>query len=507
MKKKDKRTCPCGCGKPFALCCGRLTKVVSIEQFGFKRASQQLRRKLGAFADQPFLAREVTRAQKIYLNKINSEMIEQYDEFILERCFEWAIFDYKLMTGETIIEMFQRNPDLTGQEQQLLRDWSQSRISLYEVENISSSKNDLTLHDLVCGSRITVYDPNAAQELDQGMILLMRVLKVGDEYEFSTSGMALPSICKDLLLGKIRNDLELYCIKRNIPVAEGANQYLRDNACLLNSWVIEINLNNPDPFTTDEESDKDIPTDKESFSSEIAREITNVLFDDYYDRWVNCPISALNGLTPKQACRSSEGRKFLKEMLYELEQVEIERECNGEPSYDFSKVWQRLGLPREKTDNCDTRLSLVKNEPGTVNNWRQNPGDYQWPYPSYAQVALQVLEDLTTRGCSQNQLNSALRLWHDFCWTEHPTIRKANVWVATIIYAMARLELDRKVNRQELAERYGIAPSTISSNFRKLCLTLELPDYDHRYSAHKPAIPDLNVDYSLLARIWKTIKI
>ncbi|HAU31911.1 MAG: SEC-C motif domain protein [Desulfotomaculum sp. 46_296] len=499
MKKKDKETCPCGCG--------RLAKVVSIEQFGFRRTGQQLRRKLGTFADQPFLAREVTRAQKIYLDKINNEMIDRFDEFILERCFEWLIFDYILMTGETIIEMFQRNPDLTRQEQQLLREWAQSRISLYEVESISS-KNCLTLHDLIGRKRMTVYDLNAAQELDRGMVLLMRVLKVGDEYEFSTSGLALPAACKDLLLERIKNDLELYCSKKNIPVLdEGINTYLKDNACLLNSWVIEMNLNYPASFTIDEESDKGIQEpEKESFSSEIAREITNVLFDEYYDRWINCPISALNGLTPKQACRSSEGRKFLKEMLHELEQVEIERECNGEPSYDFRKVWQKLGLAREKPNKCGATLYLVKNESDTVNLYH-NPGNYQWPYPNYAQVALKVLEDLTTRGCSRNQLNSALRLWHDFCWTERPAIRKSNVWVATIIYAMARLELDRKVNRQKLAERYGIAPSTISSNFRKLCLTLELPDFDNHYSTHKPAIPDLNVDYSLLARIWKNIKI
>lgn len=506
MKKKDKENCPCGCGEPFAQSCGRLAKVVSIEQFRFRRAGQQLRRKLGTFADQPFLAREVTRAQKIYLDKINNEMIDHYDEFILERCFEWLIFDYILMTGETIIETFQKSPDLTGQEQQLLREWSQSRISLYEVENISSKKG-LTLHDLIGGTRMTVFDLNAAQELDQGMILLMRVLKVGDEYEFSTSGLALPATCKDLLLERIKKDLELYCAKRNIPVPEGVNAYLKDNACLLNSWVIEMNLNYPVPFATDEESDRGIAdSESGSFSSEIAREITNVLLDEYYDHWVDCPISALNGLTPRQACRSSEGRKFLKEMLHELEQVEIERESNGEPSYDFRKVWQKLGLAKEETNKCGTSLCLVKNDSDMV-NWRQNPGDYQWPYPSYAQVALQVLEDLTMRGCNRNQLNSALRLWHDFCWTERPAIRKSNVWVATIIYAMARLELDHKLKQQELAERYGIAPSTISSNFRKLCLTLELLDFDHRYSTHKPAIPDLNVDYSLLARIWRNLKI
>ncbi|MFA5385228.1 MAG: hypothetical protein WC364_11300 [Eubacteriales bacterium] len=505
MKKKDRETCPCGCGKP-SLCCGRLTKVVSMEQFGFKKAGRELRRKLGSFADQPFLSREVTRAQKNYLDKINNEIIDHYDEFTMERCFEWLIFDYILMTGETIIEMFQRGPDLTGQEQQLLREWSQSRISLYEVANISSKKV-LTLDDLIGGTQITVNDPDAAQELDQGMILLIRVLKIGNEYEFSTSGLVLPAACKDLFLKKIKNDLELYCSKKNITVSEGTNTYLRDNACLLNSWVIGMNFNYPASITIDEESDKGLPEpEKESFSSEIAREITNFLLDDYYDRWVNCPISALNGLTPRQACRSSEGRRFLKEVLHELEQVEIERERNGEPSYDFRKVWQKLGLSREKTDQCGTRLYLVKNESDTV-NWSQNPGDYQWPYPSYAQVALQVLEDLTTRGCGRNQLNSALRLWHDFCWTERPAIRKSNVWVATIIYAMARFGLDHKVNQQELAERYGIAPSTISSNFRRLCLALELPDYDHRYSTHQPAIPDLNVDYSLLARIWKNIRI
>jgi hypothetical protein len=332
----------------------------------------------------------------------------------------------------------------------------------------------------------------------------MRLLKVGVEYECSTSGLALPAVCKDLLLEKIHHDLESYFLKRNIPVTEGINAYLKDNACLLNSWVIEMNLEHTASLTIDEESGGSVPEPESgSFSSEIASEITNALIDEYYDRWVNCPISALNGLTPKQACRNSEGRKFLKEMLHELEQVEIERKRNGEPFYDFRKVWQKLGLSREKTNKYGTTLYLVNNEYGTDNWSRQD--EYQRPYPSYAQVALQVLEDLTTQGYNRIQLNSALRLWHDFFWTERPAIRKSNVWVATIIYTMARLELNRKVNQHELAERYGIAPSTISSNFRKLCLTLELLDFDHRYPIHKTAIPDFNVHYSMFVRMWKNL--
>jgi len=500
MRETGKRNkCACGSSKPYKQCCGIPAKVVSLAQFRWRRAGQQLRRKLGEFADQPFLAREAARAQQLYMEKLDPELIDQYDEFIMERCFEWFIFDYKLSTGETVIELFQKSPDLSVQEEELLKGWSSARISLYEVLDIPP-REGLALQDLICRTRMTVYDLNAAQELYPGMVLLMRVLKVGEAYEFSTSGLALPAPCKEVLLERVQDDLKAYCRERGISIREGVNSYLKNRACLLNTWVIEMDLSYtlPNMVSNNRKDCTPVKLDGDLVSDQIAREITNVFLDDYYDRWLDHPLSALNGLTPRQACRSIEGRERLKEMLRELEQVEIEREYNGEPAYDFQKAWRKLGLTRGRISKREATLSLMKNEV---------PDDYQWPFPGCLMVARQVLEDLKLRGHNRQQLGSALRLWHDYCWLGRPSFRKSAVWVASVIYTMARLELDRKVNQHDLAARYDVAPSSISLNFRNLCRTLGLVAFDRRYSTHRPVFPGLDGDYPLLDRIWKKLKL
>lgn len=500
MKETGKRDkCACGSSKPYEKCCGMPAKVVSLAQFRWQRVGQQLRRKLGEFADQPFLAREAARAQQLYMEKIDPELIDQYDEFIMERCFEWFIFDYRLSTGETVIELFQKSPDLSGQEKELLKGWASARISLYEVLDIPP-REGLALQDLIRLTGVTVYDLNAAQELYPGMVLLMRVLKVGEAYEFSTSGLALPAPCRDVLLERVQGDLKTYCRERGTSIREGVNSYLKIRAYLLNAWVIEMGLSYilPDMISNDSEDYTPVKPDYDPVPDQIARELTNVFLDDYYDRWLDHPLSVLNGLTPRQACRSTEGKERLKEMLRELEQVEIEREYNSEPAYDFQKVWRELGLARGRIGKGGATLSLVKNEV---------PDDYQWPFPGCLQVARQVMEDLKLKGCSHQQLGSALRLWHDYCWLGRPSFRKSAVWVASVIYTMARLELDRKVNQHDLAARYGVASSSISLNFRNLCRTLGLVAFDHRYSTHRPVFPGPNRDYPLLDRIWKKLKL
>jgi hypothetical protein len=474
-------------------------KVVSLAQFRWQQIGQQLRRKLGEFADQPFFAREAARAQQLYMEKLDPELIDQYDEFIMERCFEWFIFDYKLSTGETVIELFQKNPDLSGQEKELLKGWSSARISLYEVLDIPP-REGLVLQDLICHTGMTVYDLNAAQELYTGMVLFMRVLKVGETYEFSTSGLAIPASCREALLERIRDDLKTYCRERGISIREGVNSYLKSRACLLNTWVIEMGLSYilPDMVSNNRKDCTPVKLDGDLVSDQITHKITNDFLDDYYDCWLDHPQSVFNGLTPRQACRSIEGKERLKEMLRELEQTEIEREHNGEPAYDFQKVWRKLGLTSGRINKREATLSLVKNEV---------PDDYQWPFPGCLMVARQVQEDLKLRGYNRQQKGSALRLWHDYCWLERPSFRKSAVWVATVIYAMARLELDRKVNQHDLAARYGVAPSSISLNFRNLCRTLGLVAFDRQYSTHRPVFPGPDGDYPLLDRIWKKLKL
>ncbi len=408
--------------KPAPQCSEERSKVVSLMQFKWRRAGQMLRYKLGEFADQPFFAQEAGRARQIYVRSIDPSLVDEYDEFITERFFEWFIFDYRLSSGRTVFELFSENPDLSGEERELLKQWAQARLNFYEVQKVLPGKG-VVLQDLLCGRVVTVHDASVAQEIYPGMILFMRVLKVGEGYEFSTSGLALPAVFKEFLLARINEDLKVFCRKRKLSPREGVDLFLKENACLLNALVIELGVNYLSPRLINNHEH----SDGHEGVGQIAREIIGAFLDD-------------------------------------------------RPQEHFGR-----SLPAGQ--------------------------DFPWPSPGCAKVADQVAQDLKERGYNRLQINSAMRLWYDYCILAHPSFRKAAVWVASVVYTMARLEFDKKINQHDLAQKYGIAASTISANFRNLCRTLELVAFDRRYSTRRTVLASLFANYPLDSRALKGIKV
>jgi hypothetical protein len=135
-----------------------------------------------------------------------------------------------MSSGKTVIETFwQENlRDLGEKGSELARDWAGSPISLYEV-TMTLPGEGLLLKDLLGRGVIHVHDVNAASEIESGSILLMRVLKVGDEYEFSTSGLALPGDCKETILNYLNRERQEYFDERGTR-PRGWKSYLKERA-------------------------------------------------------------------------------------------------------------------------------------------------------------------------------------------------------------------------------------------------------------------------------------
>lgn len=515
--KKDKKSslCPCGSGKPAGQCCYRDNKVVSLYQVRMRRAGQELRRKLGEFADQPAFSREAARAQEQYLSCISPDYADRDDDFIMERCFEWFIFDYVLPSGSTIIELFRDSQSFSGAEEELLADWTAARVSIYEAVRNLQDKG-IVIRNLIDQSEIAVNDTTVAELVEEGAILLMRVLKVGNEYEFSTSGLALPGFCKLPLMRRLQDDLVRYCRQKGIPSSEAWQLYLRDRADKINGWVMDLGISASMPHLVDEDFSEpfmpDIhvqnPSLIDKLSARIAQRITDAFLDEYYDKWVDQSIPALGNKTPRDACRTEKGRSRVEELLRELERVEKSRAHKGEPYYDIDRVRKKLGL-KKNTPVVSVMPGPNKSDAeqaGTV-KWEKGPGDYKWPHPAQGRVASMVIKSLTARHYEDRQVDGAIHLWYDYCCKENPKLRKEAVWVASVIYTMARLELDEEINQQELANEFGVGASTISANFRSICRSLELAVFDRRYSTQMPPLDQLDTSDPLLAQILDNLKL
>lgn len=66
--------------------------------------------------------------------------------------------------------------------------------------------------------------------------------------------------------------------------------------------------------------------------------------DEYYKEWLDLPLAALDGLTPRGAAVTAEGRKKLNIVLRELENIYKLAKDRGEPYYDIKKVRLELKL-------------------------------------------------------------------------------------------------------------------------------------------------------------------
>ena len=398
-------------------------KIIYLDQIRWRKAGQLLRRKLGEFADKAVFFNEAARAQEIYLNSIAPGYGDREDDFTMERCFEWFIFDYVMAAGRTLIEDFQASQTFSDMEKQLLEDWSAARISVYEVVHVFPGKC-MVIKDLLRRNEFTVHDPSVADLVEPGTVLLMRVLKVGDEYEFSTSGLALPGFCRLLLMKNLQDDFAGYCSRKGMTHQDVWQHYLRDRSHKINGWVMEIGIKASMPRPVD------------------------------------------TGKAPSRAVIRNISDKRTKDKL-------------------ANDVAQKI-----------TELNLADGAPVL-----------EWLQPTHGRVAGSVSEYLAKMGYDRKQVEGAIRLWHDYCRLKNPKLRKESVWVATVAYAVERMEFNGAISQQELASHFGVNASTISGNFRAICDALGLMAYDRRYSTHKSLLEGLVDSNPFLASILEGFKL
>ncbi|RME42433.1 MAG: DUF2384 domain-containing protein, partial [Chloroflexi bacterium] len=79
--------------------------------------------------------------------------------------------------------------------------------------------------------------------------------------------------------------------------------------------------------------------------SSVAEAETAAILHEEYAAWVDRPIKALDGKTPREAVKRPEGRSHVIELLKAIEFLEEERRRAGKPWYDVNQIRRELGLP------------------------------------------------------------------------------------------------------------------------------------------------------------------
>ena len=105
-----------------------------------------------------------------------------------------------------------------------------------------------------------------------------------------------------------------------------------------------------DTFQDPYQALKNLPRVSSKGATEIPPEVKQELYIKYmqqhYEKWLNEKLPALKGRTPLEAAKRPSGKEKVAEILKTMENSEEHNKLAGQPYYDVSWLWERLGIER-----------------------------------------------------------------------------------------------------------------------------------------------------------------
>jgi hypothetical protein len=76
----------------------------------------------------------------------------------------------------------------------------------------------------------------------------------------------------------------------------------------------------------------------------VERQVVGEYMEQYYSKWLDMKIPALDGKTPRQAAKNAAGRRKVAELLKQLENSQARERKLGKYAYDVSRLRAELGI-------------------------------------------------------------------------------------------------------------------------------------------------------------------
>ncbi|NLG85963.1 MAG: DUF2384 domain-containing protein [Firmicutes bacterium] len=432
-----------------------------------ERVAQDLHDALVDYAEKENFAAHLDAAFHVFFSEDALEILDPEEEAAFISFIEWFIYDYRLSPkgGRLIEHFFKEKKGTFGPlEQEMLQQWLDSTISLYEVYQVK--EDGIGAEDLFTGERIWIADANISAGVTLWSVLLCRLLPVGDGFQPSGAALEVPPMFKYDILRQTQADFRHW---QHRGRKGGWQAYLKDRGYLLNTTVARLFAAGQEELFAQEEElnrhDMALPRAVLGLSPETRDKLLRQYYEEYFRQWPDTPHPGLRGLTPRQYCQNPAGRRRVRELLKELEFIEERKKQAGEVHYDISCLRQALNLPPE--EQSSERQAI------------------KWLNPAHKKVAEELRKSLADAGYLKLQVDNAVQLWADFCRLAQPEVKKTQTWLAALEYTMARLELTAGVTQKELGHKYHVAAGTVSSNFRTIWRTLGLESFDQRYTTQE----------------------
>ncbi|MCB8943537.1 MAG: SEC-C domain-containing protein [Ardenticatenaceae bacterium] len=195
MKIGRNDDCYCGSGLKYKKCHMKIDQDKEKAVRASQQAVQWLGRDLLAFArDERFAEAFAQTLPEFWDGHYSMENAEEMSMDEALRFADWFAFDHIQPDGSRLIEVYKQEKwdELSEVQQQVLAGWLEAgAFTGYEL--LDYDGQILQLREYFTGEEFEVYEPSGRGDVEVGEVILARLVKVLDRWEFSTAAAYLPA--------------------------------------------------------------------------------------------------------------------------------------------------------------------------------------------------------------------------------------------------------------------------------------------------------------------------
>jgi len=240
--------CPCGSGKKYKKCCLPKDEVRKVNSFLQRRTAEasvdSLRNKIMRFVEKQNLKNHLPEAMAQYCGSAANEFDDLgLDEKEFFGFMEWFIHDFIVSDYGTppIAAYLKSNPNLSPKERQILEDWQQTNLSVYQVTDIEEA-HGIHVEDIFTGEKFFFHDVSLSHSLRKWELVICRKVWVLDEWQVSAAATRLMPGDKQEIHSFVMAHYKDYLTDRPETTI---SEFLRRKGYLLHHFVINKEMETP----------------------------------------------------------------------------------------------------------------------------------------------------------------------------------------------------------------------------------------------------------------------
>lgn len=226
--------CPCGSGTKYKKCCMARDQERLLQEKAYHNncltIAETLREKIFLFMKRSGYDKFLDEAFDEYWCTLRPELEPPEPKDVAYLGFlDWFIHDYPIPgQDQPIIRLYlQSGPNLPSEELQILQDWQEAYISVFQVKDIEPGTGVL-LEDIFSGEEFFISDISLSKQVKKWELITTRKIKVLNEWHISGTGTKENPRAKEEILNfvlEIFKQFKKYHPRADIPTCLRSQGY------------------------------------------------------------------------------------------------------------------------------------------------------------------------------------------------------------------------------------------------------------------------------------------